>query len=525
MKKKEVLFILLILLCSIPSVLPLTHHGFFQTDDGEWMIIRLSAFYQALHDGQFPVRFLQRLNFNYGYPVGEFLYPGSFYLGSLLHIIRFGFVNTIKIIYGISLLGSAIFTYLWLKKYYSSFASFIGSLFAIYLPYHLYDVYKRGSVGEVFALLWVPFIFWQIERKSFFFTAVGIALLIISHNTLAVLFMPLIICYMLRNIFHAKNRLHAVSYYLLNLFCGIGLSSFFWIPAIFELHYTVFSSTIVSQISDYFASIYLIGYATLVVIISVLIIFTFKRALIKKNDLIILIGIFSILSLLFATQTSSLLWYILPAKFVQFPFRLLSIIIVTIPFLVAFIISVFKGKVQWITSIILLLLLAYSAFPYSKPVLYFDKGEGYYYTNDATTTVQDEYMPIWVHQKPLKSFNQKINFIKGSGKISRIVQNANIFSFSLTSITDSIVQVDIIYWPGWNVKIDNENVAFSYNNPQGVIQINIPKGSHKIDLQFGEDYLRLFADIISILFLITLIIVSKFCIILFKKPIINNAIK
>src|ERR1700753_3010495 len=114
MKRKELLIILLLLVCSIPAVVPLMQHGFFQTDDGEWMIIRLSAFYQALHDGQFPVRFLQRLNFGYGYPVAEFLYPGSFYLGSFLHIIRFGFVNSIKGVIGLSLVGSLLFTYFWL---------------------------------------------------------------------------------------------------------------------------------------------------------------------------------------------------------------------------------------------------------------------------------------------------------------------------------------------------------------------------------------------------------------------------
>src|ERR1700722_1087272 len=126
MKKKELLIILLLLALSIPAVLPLFHHGFFQTDDGEWMIIRLSAFYQALHDGQFPVRFLQRLNSGYGYPVAEFLYPGSFYLGTILHVIRFGFVNSIKIVLGLSLVGSLIFTYFWLRKLFSEIASAVG---------------------------------------------------------------------------------------------------------------------------------------------------------------------------------------------------------------------------------------------------------------------------------------------------------------------------------------------------------------------------------------------------------------
>lgn len=70
---------------------PLMRSGFFITDDGEWMIIRLSAFYQSLADGQFPVRFLGRLNNSYGYPVSNFLYPGFLYLGSLLHILGASF--------------------------------------------------------------------------------------------------------------------------------------------------------------------------------------------------------------------------------------------------------------------------------------------------------------------------------------------------------------------------------------------------------------------------------------------------
>jgi len=108
MNKKLIAFILLAIFC-LPSILPLFHPGFFQSDDGEWMIIRFSAFFQALSDGQFPVRFLGRLNHEYGYPVANFLYPGFMYLGVPIHILGIGFVDTIKIIFGFSMIGSAIF--------------------------------------------------------------------------------------------------------------------------------------------------------------------------------------------------------------------------------------------------------------------------------------------------------------------------------------------------------------------------------------------------------------------------------
>lgn len=509
MKKNELLIIFLLLIFSIPSVLPLAHHGFFQTDDGEWMIIRLSAFYQALHDGQFPVRFLQRLNSSYGYPVAEFLYPGSFYLGSLLHIVRFGFVNSIKIVFGLSLIGSAIFTYFWLKKFFSSLASLSGSMVALYIPYHLYDIYKRGSVGEVFALLWVPFIFWQIERKSFFYTSVGIALLIISHNTLAALFFPLIICYMLLEIYISKNRRHAIYYYMYILLISFGLSAFFWLPVFFELHYTVFSSTTVSQWNNYFATIDQIGLVSFLVLIGVVVLFLIKKVEIKKHRLTVLLFVFSLLALFFSMNISSALWKVLPVSFIQFPFRFLSVIVVTIPFLAAFIISAFKEKQSWIAAIVLLLILGYSAFPFSRPTIYFDKGEGYYYTNDATTTVQDEYMPVWVKQKPLMSPQQKVFITNGLGKTSIIKQTNNSLAIELSLKDNSTIQVNTIYWPGWQATIDNKPSSISYNNIQGVMVFHISKGNHILKLTFGEDPIRFFADILTLVSLVCLFFISK----------------
>src|SRR3989338_8065917 len=172
--RKNVPVIILLVLFSLPAIFALFHSGFFQSDDGEWMVIRFSAFYQAFVDGQFPVRFLHRLNFGYGYPVATFLYPGFMYIGIPIHLIGFGFVNTIKIVIGLSLVGSSIFTYLWLSKLFSKYASILGAIVYLYLPYHLYDVYVRGSVGEVFAFVWLPFVFSQIERKSTFWTSLGI---------------------------------------------------------------------------------------------------------------------------------------------------------------------------------------------------------------------------------------------------------------------------------------------------------------------------------------------------------------
>src|SRR5579859_5724087 len=92
MKKINNFFPFILLLCLIPALWGIFHAGFFVSDDAHWMVIRLSAFYEALASGQLPVRFLPRLNEGFGYPVADFLYPLFLYVGSFLHLLRIPFV-------------------------------------------------------------------------------------------------------------------------------------------------------------------------------------------------------------------------------------------------------------------------------------------------------------------------------------------------------------------------------------------------------------------------------------------------
>src|SRR5690348_3215584 len=196
----------LLMICS-----PLLRQGFFVSDDGGWMIIRLSAFFQSFREGQFPVRFLGRLNHGYGYPVANFLYPGFLYIGSLIHLFGFSFVNTVKIIFVGSLLVGSFFTFRWLRTYFSPLASCIGTLGFIFAPYLFLDLYTRGSVGEVLALGWAPMGLYSISGKKPWLFALSVSLLIISHNTLAFLFLSFYVLYItLRNAW----RMFGLMYFL-----------------------------------------------------------------------------------------------------------------------------------------------------------------------------------------------------------------------------------------------------------------------------------------------------------------------
>lgn len=493
-KRSNLFFLLLCVALTIPSLIGLFHQGFFATDDGNWMVIRFSAFYEALRNGQFPVRFLFRLNNGFGYPVADFLYPLFMYIGVPIHILGFSFVNTIKIILGLSLVFSSIFSFLWLRKLFDNVSSLMGAFLYTYFPYHLWDVYKRGSVGEVLALSIVPFIFWQAERKNFLFTGLGIALLIMSHNSLAFIFLPFIFLYIL-----IKNN--NIKSFLKTFILGFGLSAFFWMPALYDKQFTVFDKTGVSDFSNYFISINnlnILGLIFFAVAAFSIILFT------RNKDK--LSGFFLISTLLLTVLIFPLsfpIWKYLPfVNFIQFPFRLISFIILGLSFLLSYQLNLFKGKLKIVMIIFYLILIIFSAKNFIFPKEYQNYPDSFYSTNQDSTTVKNEYMPKWVKVIPLTMPSEKVTVIKGQGIVQNLFANGNKVTFSINVLNETQVQFNTVYFPGWIVKVDGKEIPMSYNNDNGLIRFLINPGNHNVNIFFGETPLRMVSDLISLVSLI-----------------------
>ncbi len=508
MFKRDNILIFILILCLIPTLFGLFHPGFPSTDDGSWMIIRFASFFTALRHGQFPVRFLMSLNHGYGYPVSDFLYPLFMYFGVPIHIIGFGFINTIKIILGVSLLLSGLFCFLWFKKIFNSLAAFVGALCYVLFPYHLYDVYQRGSVGEVVALAVVPFIFLQAEKQSFLFTSIGIALLILAHNTLALLFLPIIISYLF---FKKLFTLKSIGMIIL---LSLGLSTFFWIPALFDKQYTVFDSVSVSNYTQYFLTSKNFGIVGLFsLMISILGVgYAFKKN--KKNDLFFLVVIY--IGIFFSLPISSLFWRWLPLpQLVQFPFRFLSLAILGTAFFTAFMIHTMKTSLKYVIALLCIFLLYITSWSYLFPRIYQTYDDSYYSTNQDTTTVKNEYMPKWVKQIPLTSVQNKIEVIKGKASISDITSlNGDRVQFKAIVSKASVISINVIYFPGWSIFVNNKPHSFSYFNSKGVMYLELPSGNYIVTARFGETQVRAISDFISLL---SVIIVGGLLLNFFRK--------
>ncbi len=490
---------------SIWLLLPLFKPGFFITDDGEWMLIRFTAFHQALVQGQFPVRWVGRLNFEYGYSVINFLYPGYLYLAEVLHLVKIGFIDSIKIVLGVSLLSSGVFTFLWLRKFFSLLPAWVGGIVYILFPYHLYDMYHRGSVGEVLSLAILPFIMWQVERKSVFFSTLAIGYLILSHNTLALLFLPLIICYLFVRKTALPFSLKEISFILLG---GLGVSAFFWLPALYELQYTIFSQTAISDWNKYFAPFILIGVLPLLAVILGSIQFLKEE---KKEKIVILFGITLLLSLFLSSGVSSILWMYLPVSIIQFPFRFLSLSLLPLSYLLAY--GLEKRKEIWQYSLAagFILCALYFALPYAAPKEYILRDDMYYMTNEDSTTVKQEYTPTGVMKKPLTRPETPFfleHRLMNPEKIEVLEQKSHKVTLKVTVENQSRVSYNHHFFPGWTGYVDGRKTEIQIVNETGIMSLPVSAGNHTVQFVFENTLIRFWSNILSLLMGILICIVS-----------------
>ncbi|MFZ5845573.1 MAG: hypothetical protein ACOY0S_03845 [Patescibacteria group bacterium] len=467
---------------------PLTRPGFFISDDGEWMIIRLSAFWQALREGQFPVRFLGRLNHEFGYPVANFLYPGFLYLGSFIHALGFSFSDSVKLIFAGSVVGAGVFLFWGLLAELGSFPSFMGALSLLLAPYLAFDLYKRGSVGEILALAVATFGMANLWHKRRILFPLVVGLLLVSHNSLALLFLALFIGYIL--------YAHLGQFWW-PLVLGLGLATFFWLPALFERRYVLFDTVTVSRPEQYFVSgnsLYLLGTVNILVWFLI----WFKRRTIKQPDLWFFL-VASVVSSFLATPLSQSIWS-LPsfAKLFQFPYRLLAIALISNAWLTGVLFENLSSHLRPKLLVIFLVLWLVPLLPMLNQVKTVLRPEGYYTTNEATTTVADEYLPRWVTDQPRQRRPARIELIKGKGSFKVEKINTQKIDVEVEAETESIVQINKIYYPGWGVLINGQPGEIDYAAGGGLMQVAVPAGKHRLQAEFRETPLRLAADLVTL---------------------------
>jgi len=171
------------LLCSIPLLFKMG----LLFDDGYFLYGRFNGIADGLKDGQFPVRIHPNTINGYGYAVSYFypelfLYPFALLrcMGYSLRFVMYTMILAMNI-------GTAALSYYSVRRILNkdSIATFGAFLYSFSL-YRLVDVYSRGAIAEVIAIMFLPLIVTGlyiviVEAGSIIPLTVGLFGLVNSH--------------------------------------------------------------------------------------------------------------------------------------------------------------------------------------------------------------------------------------------------------------------------------------------------------------------------------------------------------
>jgi len=220
---------------------PLMRPSVTCSHDGPLHLLRLVELDHSLRHGQLYPRWSPDMAYGYGYPLFNFYAPFSFYLAEALHLVGLPFVPAWNATLALCLLASGFFAYLLARDWMPEHSALVTAAAYLLAPYTLYDVYFRGNLAESVALPLLPLVLWAFGRlvrsgqaRYLALAATSLALLLTTHQVMALLFGPVLAIYVLILWWLEGCPPWRLLTVLTAGVLGLGLSAFFWIPAFLE---------------------------------------------------------------------------------------------------------------------------------------------------------------------------------------------------------------------------------------------------------------------------------------------------
>ena len=517
----KVLFIALVVVA--PSIWPLFNSQFFQMHDYTH-VTRLVEMERAINEGHFPMRWSRNLGYGYGMPLFNFYGPLIYYVGYV--ILQFGIthITTIKLLFGLNFMVSFLAMFYFARYFWGKWGGLVAATAFIYVPYRAVDFYVRGALGELTGITFIVISLYCLlmlrVKKSVSwagYAALSIAGLMLSHNLMALIGIPALIMVAVglllvqkspRKIKWIKIKRTVVAFAL-----GVGLSSFYWAPALVEKsatsvdvlvneagHYSLHFAYLRQFINSpwgYNGSVwgvddelsFEIGKIHLVLLIlsGFSLYIAWKRGKSLTMVMLVVSGMIIVASILLSTQKTILLWQTLPGlNYLQFPWRFLSLIIVFSSFIaggfVLMLSSKYKKYERQLAVVVMLVLIAFNL-RFFEPRGYLEDDQLLYYTDpvmiaEKMSGVIPDYVNSNVgfsktHPEPPES---RYVWISGdeTRNLEAIVDRGHEFAIEVPSDATGTVRVNIFEFPGWTFFINGEEVGHRVALELPVYEIELP---------------------------------------------------
>lgn len=506
---------LVLLAVVVLTILPFFQTGLFDVHDPT-SAFRIYTLVETLKSGQFPAAWSNLLNFGYGYPLHLYYAPLFGYLGALSYTLVGSYEIAVKLVLAIASVAGAYGVYKLLESR-GGYASLLGAVAYTYLPYRASALYVRGSYAEFLAMSLLPWVlyFWlqpQNTKRVILKTAIVTALFTLSHNTLVLLIVPIILV-----IIVLFQRSH-IKGLVTTLLVTFGLSSWFMLPVFFEREFVqVDSIATMTNYHDHFVTLaqlwsspwgyggsaegvagdsmsFMIGKGQLILsMIGALVLLK-----LKKWRLLFLFSFVTLFSIFLTLPQSEFVWNMVSfLSLMQFPWRSLALSGVGVAVLSGYSLSVLPKKLQLASFLLFSILLIYTNFKYFHPQAYRN------YNHDILSSQENldplvrdkipEYLPAWMPKSPIHRQDDGLTHTSTSSY------------GTITTSSNGPIMLATAYMPQWKLKIDNRDVEISKNEAGIISTPSLTAGTHTYELTWHRTFIEKVGIWISALTILTVI--------------------
>jgi hypothetical protein len=545
MRKKllKVWPIIAIFILSFLITWPLLRSGYFSHHD-DLQVMRIFEMDKCFSDLQIPCRWVPDMGFGNGFPLYNYYNVFPYYLGAFFSLF-FGFIGSAKVLFFLPLLFGGVSMFYLARELFDQESAFLAAILFMFAPYRALDTYVRGDLSESFAIALAPLIFLLFLRlirqknlKYLVWSGISLAVLLTSHTIMSIFFGPLLVAWIIfwlvieRSVKNINLLIKTAGAFLL----GIGLSAFFTLPAFLEKSYVQIDNLTQGDLDfraqfveikqlffdrtwGYGASVpgpgdtisFQIGWPHwwIVVVSFGLIVYLIAKKRALKTRMVGL-GVFLLLTFALATlmthNRAAFIWERIGIlRFVQFPWRFLSVIIFSASLLGGFV-AFYTGKWKKLFVVLVALLTIGLNFSFFKPDIFYpsltdsQKLSGSLWTDQQKAAIND-YLPNGA-VTPIEAAPGEPIIRSGSAFVSDFSAHSNAFSFNAQVLAPSVVEVPVFDFPSWVTFINSSQVTHLHNNPLDRITLNLEPGSYLISGKFENTPLRIAANIISVVSLI-----------------------
>lgn len=546
-------------LVALIAVLPLILKGCSCGHDFSFHLLNwMEAARQFTHDNLHP-HWAFSPAYNAGEPRFVFYPPLSWTIGAILGLIMPWSWTPIAYTW-LALTIAGLTLYRLAREFSTQNAALIAAAFYLINPYTIFTAYERTAYAELLAAAWIPLLLLGILRKRVTIAgiAIPIALLWLTNDPAAIMgSYALGLLTLIRILIPNSNlsapsnppqptsRLQLAATSVAGAVLGLGLASFYLVPATYERRYIQIAAIFAAgtHIENHFLFHHtanpvhnaIINTASFIAVVLLLLTAAAiamaahhsspsspkEREARPPTTLLFLLATFTIVITFLLTSISNPVWQHLPELlFLQFPWRLLTILAAILGLAIALALASFKIKTipAIAFSLTLTAVLAFSGFHLFRQYCPPDKtvtGILARFHANSGTAPSEEYTPIAASNQSLSHTNPPYWLLPDQLATVNTDAPANSTpgpapaSLTLNLPKPQILVLNLRNYPNWRITLNQTTLTTRLHRSDGLITLTIPAGLNHITVTYDHTFDQIIGNALTILSLALLLLVLR----------------